>query len=81
MDNIFERVKEVIVAELACKEEDVTPDARFVEDLGADSLDVVQLVMVLEDKFQIDIPDEDVERLRTVDDVVNYIQQKVGVEA
>lgn len=81
MDNIFERVKEVIVAELGCKEEEVIPDARFVEDLGADSLDVVQLVMVLEDKFQIDIPDEDVERLRTVKDVVNYIQDKVGVEA
>jgi acyl carrier protein len=74
----FERVKKVVVEELSVKEEEVTPSASFTDDLGADSLDVVELVMAFEDEFGIDIPDEDVGNLKTVEDAVNYIKSKVG---
>lgn len=76
--DIFERVKKVVVEELSVKEEEVTPSASFTDDLGADSLDVVELVMAFEDEFGIDIPDEDVGNLKTVDDAVKYIQSKLG---
>lgn len=76
--DIFERVKKVVVEELSVKEEEVTPTASFTDDLGADSLDVVELVMAFEDEFGIDIPDEDVGNLKTVDDAVKYIQSKLG---
>lgn len=77
MDDIFARVKKVIAAELSAKEDEITMSSRFVEDFGADSLDVVQLVMGLEEEFGIEVPDEDVEQLRTVGDVVNYISSKL----
>ena len=72
----FDRVKKVIVEQLDVSEEEVTPQASFVEDLGADSLDVVELVMGLEEEFDIEIPDEDAEKIAKVQDAVNYIEEK-----
>jgi acyl carrier protein len=74
--DILNRVKKVTVEELGVKEEEVTETASFQEDLGADSLDVVELVMALEDEFGIDIPDEEVGEIKTVGDAVNYIEKK-----
>ena len=72
----FDRVKKVIVEQLDVSEEEVTPQASFVEDLGADSLDVVELVMGLEEEFDIEIPDEDAEKIAKVQDAVSYIEEK-----
>jgi acyl carrier protein len=72
----FDRVKKVIVEQLDVSEEEVTPQASFVEDLGADSLDVVELVMGLEEEFDIEIPDEDAEKIGKVEDAVSYIEEK-----
>ena len=77
-EDILERVKKVTVEELGVKPEEVVESASFTEDLGADSLDVVELVMAFEDEFGIDIPDEEVGEIKTVGDAVNYIQKKVG---
>jgi acyl carrier protein len=74
--DILNRVKKVTVEELGVKEEEVTETASFQEDLGADSLDVVELVMALEDEFGIDIPDEEVGEIKTVGDAVSYIEKK-----
>jgi len=74
--DILNRVKKVTVEELAVKEEEVVEAASFTEDLGADSLDVVELVMALEDEFGIDIPDEEVGNIKTVGDAVSYISSK-----
>lgn len=73
---VFERVRDVIAKELNVSEDQITPDATFADDLGADSLDVVELVMTLEDEFDISIPDEDAEKIRTVADAVGYIEAK-----
>ena len=70
----MEKVKAVIVEQLNVEEDDVTEDAAFVDDLGADSLDIVELVMALEDKFGISIPDEQAEKIKTVGDAVNFIE-------
>lgn len=75
MSSVSERVKAIIVEQLGADEEEVTPDASFVDDLGADSLDTVELVMAFEEEFGIDIPDEDAEQMRTVGDAVKYIQE------
>jgi acyl carrier protein len=72
----FDRVKKVVVEQLDVSEAEVTPAASFVEDLGADSLDVVELVMAFEEEFQIEIPDEDAEKIAKVQDAVNYIEEK-----
>jgi len=76
---IFERVKQITVEQLGVAEADVTPEANFVDDLGADSLDLVELIMALEEAFtssskKIDIPDEDAEKIVTVQDAVDYIK-------
>jgi len=71
---IFDDVKEVIVEQLNVNEDEVKLESNFVEDLGADSLDVVELVMALEEKFEIEIPDEAAEKIATVKDVVDYIE-------
>jgi acyl carrier protein len=70
-----ERVKQIIVEQLGVDEAEVTPTASFVDDLGADSLDTVELVMAFEEAFEIEIPDEDAEKIRTVQDAVSYIDQ------
>ena len=75
-NEIFEKLKKIIVEELGSKEEDVTLDATFVDDLSADSLDIVELVMCLEEEFGIDIPDSTAEKITTVRDVVDYIQKE-----
>ncbi len=72
-ENVADKVKEIIVNELGVEPEKVTPQASFVEDLGADSLDTVELVMAFEEAFDIEIPDEDAEKIRTVQDAVDYI--------
>jgi acyl carrier protein len=75
MADIEAKVKDIIVNELGVEAEKVTPEASFVEDLGADSLDTVELVMAFEEEFGIEIPDEDAEKLQTVGDAIAYIQQ------
>ena len=72
-----ERIKKIITEQLGVDEEDVTPDANFVEDLGADSLDTVELVMAFEEEFGIEIPDEDAEKILTVQQAVDYINEKL----
>lgn len=72
----FEKVKSVVVDQLGVDEADVTMDASFVDDLGADSLDIVELIMGLETEFDIEIPDEDAEKISTVGDAVNYIKER-----
>ena len=71
----FERVKTVIIDQLGADESAVTMEASFVDDLGADSLDIVELIMGLETEFDIEIPDEEAEKIRTVGDAVNYIKE------
>jgi acyl carrier protein len=75
MASVEERVKQIIVEQLGVDEAEVTPNASFVDDLGADSLDTVELVMAFEEAFEIEIPDEDAEKIRTVQDAVTYIDQ------
>ena len=70
------KVKEIIINELGVEAEKVTPEASFVEDLGADSLDTVELVMAFEEEFGIEIPDEDAENLQTVGDAIKYLKEK-----
>ena len=74
-DNTAAKVKEIIINELGVDPEKVTPEASFVDDLGADSLDTVELVMAFEEEFAIDIPDEDAEQMRTVGDAISYIEK------
>jgi acyl carrier protein len=72
------KVKDIIEKELGVEREKLTDDANFIEDLGADSLDIVELVMEFEKEFNIDIPDEDAEKLKTVGDAMAYLNQKMG---
>ncbi|MDN5278622.1 MAG: acyl carrier protein [Clostridiales bacterium] len=78
MSNYFEEIKRIVVDKLQVDEKQVTLEASFIEDLGADSLDTVELVMDLEEHFEIEIPDEDAEKLRTVKDAVDYVTNKKG---
>ena len=75
--SIEQKIRAIIIDQLGADEDEVTPEASFLEDLGADSLDIVELVMALEEEFKIEIPDEDVEGMRTVQDVINYIKKHV----
>jgi acyl carrier protein len=74
---VFEKVKEMLCEQLDVEEDKVTLDSSIVDDLGADSLDVVDLVMSLEEEFELEIPDEDVENMKTVGDMVKYIEGKL----
>jgi acyl carrier protein len=76
----IEKVKDIIEKELGVEREKLTNEASFIEDLGADSLDIVELVMEFEKEFEIDIPDEDAEKLRTVGDAIGYLEQKVAAK-
>jgi acyl carrier protein len=75
MATVFDRVKGIVVEQLGVDEAQVTPEASFVEDLGADSLDVVELVMALEEEFELEIPDEDAEKIVKVSEAIKYIEQ------
>jgi len=75
-DEIAERIKSIIVVQLGVNMEEVTPEASFIEDLGADSLDIVELIMALEEEYDMEIPDEDAEKIQTVQDVISYVQGK-----
>ncbi len=76
VENFEERVKKIITEQLAVDAAEVTPQAQFVQDLGADSLDTVELVMALEEEFDIEIPDEDAEKIKTVGMAIAYIKEK-----
>jgi acyl carrier protein len=72
---VAEKVKKMIVEQLGVNESEVVPEAKFIDDLGADSLDIVELVMALEDEYGIEIPDEDAEKIETVGDAIRYIEE------
>ena len=76
-EEIFEKVKGIIVEQLGATEASVTMEASFIDDLGADSLDIVELIMALEEEFDMEIPDADAEKIVTVNDVVDYIKENV----
>ncbi len=76
MSVIADKVKKIIVEQLGVSEDQVTPEAKFIEDLGADSLDLVELIMALEEEFGADIPDEDAEKLTTVGAAITYVESK-----
>ena len=78
MSDIAERVKKIVVEHLGVDESKVSEGASFIDDLGADSLDTVELVMAFEKEFDIDIPDEEAEKLRTVGDALKYLHEKLG---
>jgi len=75
-----DRVKEIIAKELEVDPKQVNPEAKFIEDLGADSLDIVELVMALEEEFGMDIPDEDADKLKTVGDAMNYLKSHAAAQ-
>ena len=78
MSSVENKVKKIIIDQLDVTEEEVTSQSSFVDDLGADSLDTVEMVMAFEEEFSIEIPDEDAEKIKTVHDAVEYIQKKAG---
>ncbi|MBN1306717.1 MAG: acyl carrier protein [Chitinispirillaceae bacterium] len=77
MSELESKVKKIIAEKLAVSEEKINPQASFVDDLGADSLDQVELIMAFEDAFDVEIPDEDAEKLKTVKDAIEYLQGKI----
>lgn len=74
---VAEKVKKIIVEQLGVSESEVVPEAKFIDDLGADSLDIVELIMAFEDEYGIEIPDEDAEKIETVGDAIRYIEEHV----
>lgn len=76
--SVEQRVKEIICEQLGVSEDQVTPDASFIEDLGADSLDIVELVMELEEEFEITIPDDQAEKIKTVGEAIDYIEREIA---
>jgi acyl carrier protein len=78
MSTVEERVKKIVVEQLGVKEEEVSNESSFVDDLGADSLDTVELVMALEEEFECEIPDEEAEKITTVQQAIDYINTRLG---
>jgi acyl carrier protein len=78
MASVEEKVKKIIVEQLDVAEADVVPGASFVDDLGADSLDQVELIMAMEEEFNVSVPDEDAEKIQTVKDAIDYIKKAIG---
>ena len=78
--DVLARLKEIIIDRLDVEEDQINPEASFVEDLGADSLDIVELIMGIEEEFAIESPDEDAEKLTTVGEAINYACSKLGIE-
>ena len=77
-DELLKKVRTIVSDKLSISEEQVTEDASFIDDLGADSLDTVELIMALEEEFNVEIPDEDAEKMTKVGDAIKYIEQKTG---
>ena len=77
MASIEERVKEIVANQLGVEPNEVVPEASFVDDLGADSLDLVELIMAMEEEFGIEVPDEDAEKIRTVQDTIDYLRDHI----
>jgi acyl carrier protein len=77
MSSVMERVKKIVIEQLGVDDDQVTPQASFTDDLGADSLDTVELVMALEQEFNLEIPDEDAEKITNIEEAVKYIQEKL----
>ena len=80
LEEVQAKLKEIVMDRLNAEEEQIKPEASFVEDLGADSLDIVELIMGIEEEFDIEIPDEDAEKLTTVGEAMSYVKTKLGVE-
>ena len=80
MAGVDEKIKSIIAEQLGVKAEEVTPQASFIDDLGADSLDTVELIMALEEEFNIEIPDEDAEKMAKVGDAIKYIESKTATK-
>ena len=80
LEEVQAKLKEIVMDRLNAEEEQIKPEASFVEDLGADSLDIVELIMGIEEEFDIEIPDEDAEKLTTVGEAMNYVKAKLGGE-
>jgi len=76
-----DRISELIVDQLGVTKEEIVPEASFIDDLGADSLDIVELVMAMEETFDIEIPDDDAEKIQTIGDALSYVKERVGVAA
>lgn len=76
--DIFPRLRTIIAERLGIEETEIKEESDFIEDLGADSLDVVEMIMAIEEEFDIEVPDEDAEKIKTVKDAVNYIQKKIS---
>ena len=77
MASVDERVKEIIAEQLGLEKDDIQPEASFIDDLGADSLDIVEMIMTIEDEFDVEISDEDAEKIVSVQDAINYISDKL----
>lgn len=73
-----EKIRQIIAEQLGVAEEEVVPEATFIDDLGADSLDIVELVMAIEEEYGLEIPDEDAEKIQTVQDATSYVEERVG---
>jgi acyl carrier protein len=80
IEEVRAKLKEIVMDRLNAEEDQIKPEASFVEDLGADSLDIVELIMGIEEEFDIEIPDEDAEKLTTVGEAMDYVKAKLGVE-
>ena len=80
MEEVQAKLKEIVMDRLNAEEDQIKPEASFVEDLGADSLDIVELIMYIEQDFDIEIPDEDAEKLTTGEEAMNYVKLKLGAE-